>query len=829
MHHINGILILVACTLVSSPVLAQIIVDDQKIQNPSILAPGANQGSTHISGGTVRGQNLFHSFREFNIQKTESVLFNNSSSSSRLVIRVNGQNSSILNGILDSGGIGDILFVNPAGVSILGGFQPLQINNLNISTSEVVKFSDGFNLRSNSFISPSLSLSFPETFYFGSNSKNIFIKNTGLILETPFGNVITNNQPRKESVNVASNGRIFLSAANIEFSGGLLFAPDGNIILSAMKSGEINLNGTEQYGYGNIIRGNITIKDFSLLDNSGFLGGKIQIFGDIVSIESGSSLLSQNISNLFGSIDINANDFILSGVTEISPLYVSSLQNPLATATRDVSTITSININGAPSDININAKNIDIIRGGTIRTSSIFSGQGGDINLNSEKINIIGGGNVNEFFGDASRFAESTVVTSSFSDEASGAINIFSDSFSLLNGGRAFTISFSSGDAGKINVKTQDLIISGVRGDRQRSAISSSTFSDSSSGNIDVASTSILIEDGGTITTNSLGSGDTGDLNIQANEIKIDGSANQDFSTGISSIVTPDTTNTTSRELKLLDFELLGRRIDGNTGNVSVSANKLKLNQGVISVDNLGIGNAGKLSILTGNTTLIDSSIRAGTLAGNGGLIDINTDSLALLNSTISSDAQLFGSGGGVQLNTKLLITQGNSQITANAQQSNGGQVFIGADAVIGSANTIVSASSDLGPIADGTVNINTTQNQINNLDKPTLLEQPPVTLVEACNTSLSSVAQLGKGAGSEIVTDPQLLAASSLKKRLAYQSKFTYIDPDTGEEKPFKRWLGVQMRDDGMAEFVTDPSQSEVLQNLLSLLDKKCQVISNS
>ena len=57
-----------------SNVLAQIIPDETLGAESSVVTPDNIKGieSDRISGGAVRGSNLFHSFREFNIGDVSS-------------------------------------------------------------------------------------------------------------------------------------------------------------------------------------------------------------------------------------------------------------------------------------------------------------------------------------------------------------------------------------------------------------------------------------------------------------------------------------------------------------------------------------------------------------------------------------------------------------------------------------------------------------------------------------------------------------------------------------------------------------------------------------
>ena len=64
----------------ASPILAQIIPDNTLDAENSIVTPEViikNAPADLIEGGAIRGNNLFHSFRDFNIPNNQTVYFAN--------------------------------------------------------------------------------------------------------------------------------------------------------------------------------------------------------------------------------------------------------------------------------------------------------------------------------------------------------------------------------------------------------------------------------------------------------------------------------------------------------------------------------------------------------------------------------------------------------------------------------------------------------------------------------------------------------------------------------------------------------------------------------
>ncbi len=102
-----------------SMVLAQQIIPDETLgAESSVVTPDNIKGieSDHISGGAVRGSNLFHSFREFNIGEGRGGYFENPAAIENIFSRVTGNNPSNILGTLGVLGNANLFFLNPNGI-----------------------------------------------------------------------------------------------------------------------------------------------------------------------------------------------------------------------------------------------------------------------------------------------------------------------------------------------------------------------------------------------------------------------------------------------------------------------------------------------------------------------------------------------------------------------------------------------------------------------------------------------------------------------------------------------------------------------------------------
>ncbi|MDJ0688728.1 MAG: filamentous hemagglutinin N-terminal domain-containing protein [Xenococcaceae cyanobacterium MO_188.B32] len=123
-------------------VLAQIIPDDTLGEESSRVMP-LNGQADRIDGGAARGSNLFHSFREFNINEGRGAYFKNPTLIENIFSRVTGSKPSHLLGTLGVLGNANLFFLNPNGI-IFGPNASLDIRGSFLATTaDLILFPDG--------------------------------------------------------------------------------------------------------------------------------------------------------------------------------------------------------------------------------------------------------------------------------------------------------------------------------------------------------------------------------------------------------------------------------------------------------------------------------------------------------------------------------------------------------------------------------------------------------------------------------------------------------------------------------------------------------------
>ncbi len=133
---------IVGCLLASSSVQAQIVPDGTLGGERSRVTP-INPTTDRIEGGALRGVNLFHSFREFNVRDGGSVYFANPTVVQNIFSRVTGGNVSNINGTLGVLGTANLYLLNPNGI-LFGPNARLDIaGSFFASTASGFTFPDG--------------------------------------------------------------------------------------------------------------------------------------------------------------------------------------------------------------------------------------------------------------------------------------------------------------------------------------------------------------------------------------------------------------------------------------------------------------------------------------------------------------------------------------------------------------------------------------------------------------------------------------------------------------------------------------------------------------
>ena len=601
----------------------------------SIVTPQDDLGGLpgdQISGGAQRGDNLFHSFREFGIDPGRSVYFEDPGVRN-ILSRVTGGNPSEIFGRLGVLGNANLFLINPSGI-VFGAGASLDVGGSFVgTTADSFVFKNGFTFSATNPQAPSLlTVSVPIGLQYGTQTPGAITLNQATLL-------------------VDSGQSLILAGGNITL--------DGSSLLVAFPQG------------GRI--------DLGAVAGTGTVG------------------LQQN-GNIF------------------------SLSFPETLARTDVQLTNGSSINVVAENggsVAINARNLDIlgsfVQAGIRQERGAANSQAGNIVLNGTgKINV----------GQASRITNNVEVGGIGN---TGSIDITAGSFFVTDGAQLQAVTFGRGNAG-------DVIITGDRilfdnGDAL-STVGSNGFTGSpvgNGGNVEINTNSLEVRNGASLQASTFGRGNAGDVIITGDRILFDrGFA---FST-----------------VGSVDFTT-GSPV-GNGGNVEINTNSLEVrNGGQLQASTFGRGNAGDV-IITGDRVLFDrgfafstvgsSGFTTGSPVGNGGNVEINTNSLEVRNGgqlqastfgrgnagdvIITGDRVLFdngdalsrieeggiGRGGSININANSLVVRSGASLTASTRgQGNAGDVIITGDRVLFNNGDAFSRIEEGGIGRGGSININ--------------------------------------------------------------------------------------------------------------------------
>ena len=771
---------LLSGTLIEVRDIAQAqIVQDTTLSQPSVVNAAAN--TIVIDGGTQRGTNLFHSFREFSVPAGCTAFFNNAADVQNILARVTGGSISRIDGQIRANGSANLFLLNPNGI-LFGANASLNIGGSFVATTaNSIRFSHQveFGAR-NPQEPPLLTVSAPVGLQFGNDPRGIVDRST-----VPIVNAI--GQPFLEDGNELTGGlqvrpgrTLALVGGNLRIPGGYLFTAGGRIELGSVAgSGQVRLTAIPdgwRFGYEQIQNfGNIQISRGSEVATTGYLdlnplgaGGAIHIQGEQVQLTQGSVIYSAT-----------------QGAGRGQPLLIEA---PIVTLTggfpdpnhpqepflSDIETVADIGATGTAGSVTVLARQLNVLNGAHLGSETFDAGRAGTVRIRADQVEVRGGSPI-QGVKPASSLILSQALEGATRSAQTGALIIETDRLRVLAGGQINVTTFGAGRAGNLTVRANDIQLDGLlldaNGNPQRLAngfffpggLFAGTEENSigQGGQLRVETQRLQIANGAVLQTTTLGRGNAGNLIVHATDsIQVSGlSISADRPFGIQAFSGAGVSG---------DFP----RATGRGGDIDIRTRALRVqNQGTIAANSInrqatarGAGNI----IIQAQTFQLDhqSSLAARTASGNGGNISLQNVSLVSLrhNSQISTSAgqrRASGSGGDIAIDASNGFVTAqvfeNSDISANSFQGSGGNISIQAQSILGlqprSRQAIEQSTSDLSqfdPQDLPTSDITTISQTVPTLDGKVTITTPDIDpsrgLVELPSNVVDPSQQIAQG-----------------------------------------------------------------------------------
>ncbi len=549
----------------------------------------------------------------------------------------------------------------------------------------------------------------------------------------------------------------------------------GSLIVNASNSVELSGTSFSEQTTGELVR--VSTGLFSEAD-AGSTGnaGSIEINTGQLLVRDGavvSTSAAERTSGRGGELTVRADTVEVIGAS-------ADVLNRSALLTATVGT-------GDAGNLIIDTRQLWILDGGVVSSSTLDQGRSGSLTINaSESVNLIGTAPDN---------LPSTLATSTAGTGAGGTLTLQTRHLTVLEGALISAATYDRGIGGDLNINASESVeLSGQARDGRPGGLSAgsgiegysqvidrllqsfqidrqidSSKASGAGGTVRVATNSLTLRDGATISTETIGSGTGGGIFIQSSTVSLDTAAQVSARTSGAGAA-GDIVLQVGDRLSLIGastglFANTESQSTGGGGSIFVTAPTTLIQDGAgISVGSRGQGQGGNIQVTGRNMTLRDRAyLTAETLSTDGGNITIDLADLLLLRrnsliSTTAGTAQSGGNGGNITISIPdgfiVAVGSENSDITANAFTGNGGKVNITAYSIFGiqprpklTPFSDITASSQFG--INGTVRLITP-----NVDPGRGLVVFPANLVDpASQVAQTCIPQGAARANSFIIT----------------------------------------------------------------------------
>ncbi|HEY9668083.1 MAG TPA: filamentous hemagglutinin N-terminal domain-containing protein [Coleofasciculaceae cyanobacterium] len=604
---------------------SNIVPDDTLGAENSVVIPNFNGLPVEvIQGGAQRGQNLFHSFEEFNIDADRGAYFFSPADIQNILARVTGSNRSEILGTLGTFGNStpNLFLINPNGI-LFGEGAKLDVGGSFVATTANAVGLGEIGLFSASQPETSTLLAInPNAFFFNQLSNQAEIVNRSTAT-TPVLDDFVNPLPFLSGLQVPKGRSLLLLGGDVRLEGGVLRTPGGRVELGGLSAaGTVGLNlegNTLSLSFPNeVARADVWLTNRARVDAAAGGGGSIAINAQKVELLEG-SIIFTGIASGQGSVDSQAGDIEIKATGAITVSELSAIGNQVLGI-------------GKGGDIEITTHSLSLTDGAFVSASTFGRGDAGSVRITaSDTVAFAGVGSDGR---SSSAFSQVRPGTQG----NGGDLEITTKSLFVTDGAQLSAITLGRGNAGNVRIRATDTVAFAGVGSN---GLSSGAFSqvlqgaEGKGGDVEIITNSLSVTDGAFVSASTFGRGDAGSVKITASDtVAFAGVGSNGRSSSAFSQVRPGA--------------------QGNGGDIEVTTKSLFVTDGAqLSASTSGRGNAGNVSIRAIDTVAFagvgSNGLPSGAFStveeggeGKGGNVEITTNSLS-----VTDGAQLVANTGG--------------------------------------------------------------------------------------------------------------------------------------------------------------------------------------
>lgn len=682
-------------------------------QVTTTITPDGKFGSGPITGvgkvftipenvGRRAGNNLFHSFSQFDIGTGDTASFTGNAAIQNIMARVTGGTESKIDGKLQSTILGaNFYLMNPKGV-VFGPGATIDVSgNFAVTTADYVKMGAGEQFAANPPAAEVLSMAAPTAF--------------GFLGAVAPGNITVNGSKLSVSAGKAllfAGGDTTIQASGTGASdGAIVQAPSGTMKIAGVKSGgELDLTAWDVASFSSL--GNVLVQAVDGVDSvqsrlivGGAQAGNLVVKGDNVTVQKSASLRNQ-ISGVSsgGMIEIEARNAI-----------TLSENGRLATATVGGTE------SGKAASVKLTASSVTMQSNGRVVANTFGdAAAGGDILVRAGQVTLDG-------TSDLSTIDHAGLLSQSGSAGRAGNITIENASSVIVKSdARINTSTFAAGNAGAISIAAGTVSV-----DDANIYAEAASGSSGLGGPITITpGTKLRIANAGAVSASTQGGGRGGNITITGGKLEIDRESSA-FDTGIfataNNFGAGGNISVTGAESVLLNHGSIKTSAEffSSAGNISISAKQIEIkNQSAIRAVNSGFsGNGGSITLdsTVGDLTIDRSSVRSSSAqnssstSGRAGAIVLKGRDISVLAGGFVSSDTKNGRAGTIDIvasNALKVDGTGAADLTTVASgvfdggNGQGGAVTIGAGSLTIKKATVNNTTAGNGNAGDVTVSV---------------------------------------------------------------------------------------------------------------------------